>query len=62
MNPFNNTIYIQAQDTSGVWRTYSVTVNDPQVILMSMQSLKQSLPTFRIRAVDSVGRLVDILT
>lgn len=56
-----NTVFVQAQDTVGVWRTYSVTVNDPIVLLATMQSLKIRFPTYRIRAIDPDGRIVDIL-
>lgn len=55
-------VFIQAQDTSGIWRTYSVTVMDPIVILVSMQSLKVRFPKYRIRAIDGSGKIVDILT
>ena len=54
-------IFIQAQDTAGVWRSYSVTVNDPVVILVSMRSLKTRFPHYRIRAIDFHGKLVDML-
>lgn len=54
-------IYIQAQDLSGVWRTISVTINDPQVILLQMSSVKRQFPNFRIRAINSSGSLVDLL-
>jgi hypothetical protein len=56
-----DTVHIQAQDTSGVWRTYHTTLNDSQRILQEMNSLKDKLPEFRVRAVDSNGRVVDIL-
>ena len=52
---------IQAQDTSGVWRTYHTTQNQSQKILIEMQNLKRSQPNFRVRAVDKSGRLVDML-
>jgi hypothetical protein len=52
---------IQAQDTSGIWRTYHTTQNQPQKILIEMQSLKRNNPNFRVRAVDKNGRLVDML-
>ena len=54
-------IEIQAQDTSGMWRTYHVTMNDSQRILAEMQSIKSRYPSYRVRAVDQNGRIVDIL-
>lgn len=54
-------IQIQAQDTTGNWRTYSRTQNSSQLILREMNNLKNNFPDRRIRAVDSNGRLVDIL-
>lgn len=54
-------VHIQAQDTTGMWRTYHTTTNDSQRILQEMQSLKARLPDFRIRAVDNQGKLVDML-
>lgn len=56
-----NTVYIQAQDQQGTWRTYSVTMADPIVVLQSMQSLKTRFPEYRVRAIDGLGRLYDIL-
>ena len=52
---------IQAQDTSGVWRTYHTTDNQSQKILIEMQILKRNYPNYRVRAVDKNGRVVDIL-
>lgn len=54
-------IHIQAQDTSGNWRTYHITLNQPQRILQEMQALKSRYPDYRVRAVDENGRVVDIL-
>jgi hypothetical protein len=54
-------VHIQAQDTTGVWRTYHTTMNDSQRILQEMTSLKDKLPEYRVRAVDANGRVVDIL-
>jgi hypothetical protein len=55
--------YIQAQDKSGVWRTYHVTPASPnmQRVLSEMQSLKRSFPDYRVRTIDDNGRVVDIL-
>mgnify|MGYP003704903215 CR=1 FL=1 len=52
---------IQAQDKSGVWRTYHTTINNSQKILSEMESLKRNLPDYRVRAIDKNGRIVDIL-
>lgn len=54
-------IQIQTQDTTGNWRTYSRTQNNPQMILREMTQLKSNFPDQRVRAIDSSGRLVDIL-
>ena len=54
-------IYIQAQDTTGNWRTYSIVMNHSQRILSEMKSLQSRYPDYRIRAIDSDGRVVDIL-
>jgi hypothetical protein len=55
-------IEIQAQDKSGVWRTYHITMNDTQRILSEMKSLQSRYPEFRIRAVEQgTNRVVDIL-
>jgi hypothetical protein len=53
-------IHIQAQDSSGMWRTYQTTSNNPQMILIRMKELKDRYPTFRVRAVDKDGRVVDL--
>jgi hypothetical protein len=54
-------IEIQAQDTSGMWRTYHVTMNDSQRIVAEMRSIQSRYPNYRVRAVDQNGRVVDIL-
>lgn len=56
-----DSVDIQAQDKSGVWRTYHTTQNNSQRILSEMQSLQRNFPDYRIRAVDQNGRVVDIL-
>ena len=55
--------YIQAQDKSGVWRTYHVTqaTENMQRVLSEMQTLKSRYPDFRVRTIDKNGRVVDIL-
>ncbi len=54
-------ISVQLKDQSGNWRTYTLTQNNSLLIVQSMKSLKEQFPDCRIRAVDSEGRLVDIL-
>lgn len=54
-------ISIQVQDQSGNWRTYQQTQNIPLLIRQGMEELKRQFPDLRVRAVDSDGRLVDIL-
>ena len=56
-----DSIQIQAQDTSGMWRTIQYTLNQSQKILAAMKSLQSCYPTYRIRAVDQNGKIVDIL-
>jgi hypothetical protein len=60
IDPFAQ-VFVQAQDTVGVWRTYTITANDPILILTSMRSLKTRFPEYRVRTIDSNGRVVDIL-
>ena len=54
-------IEIQVQDSSGMWRTYQITMNIPQLIIARMEELKRQFPDRRIRAIDQHGRVVDIL-
>jgi len=54
-------IDIQLQDGSGMWRTYLNTTNNSQRILSEMRSLQSRFPNFRVRAINSDGRVVDIL-
>jgi hypothetical protein len=54
-------IEIQVQDTTGNWRTYSMTQNVSALITEAMRSLKWQFPEQRVRAVDGNGRLVDSL-
>jgi hypothetical protein len=54
-------IEIQVQDTTGNWRTYSVTQNISSLILQNMKELKQQFTNQRIRAVDNQGRLIDFM-
>jgi hypothetical protein len=54
-------IEVQLQDDSGNWRTFSVTQNIPPMIIAAEKQLASQFPGKRVRAVDSNGRLVDIL-
>lgn len=54
-------VLVQVQDTSGNWRTISQVPNIDQMILAEMQNIKSQFPNQRVRAVDAVGRLIDIL-
>jgi hypothetical protein len=54
-------IEIQVQDTTGNWRTYSVTQNISAPIVTAMRSLKDQFPEQRVRAIDRSGRLVDLI-
>jgi hypothetical protein len=54
-------VQIQAQDTTGNWRTYLIVKNQSQRILSEMRSLQSRYPNYRIRAIDNDGRVVDIL-
>jgi len=57
-----NDVEIQAQDTTGNWRTYHITnTTNSQVVLAEMKSLKSQFPNFRVRALDRTGRLIDLL-
>jgi len=56
-----DSIEIQVQDASGMWRTYQITMNIPQMIIARMEELKRQFPDRRIRAIDQHGRVVDIL-
>jgi len=54
-------IYIQLQDDTGNWRTYTVTSNNDLLIVSAMESLKHEFPERRIRAIDEKGMLVNII-
>ena len=54
-------IYIQLQDESGVWRTYHITNDNLQKIVIEMVSLQRQNPKKRVRAISKDGRLVDML-
>lgn len=57
----NEFVQIQAQDHSGMWRTYIWTPNNQQRITQEMHSLKKQFPDFKIRTVSKDGRLIDIM-
>lgn len=54
-------IYIQLQDDTGNWRTYTVTSDNDLLIISAMKSLKDQFPDKRIRAIDEKGMLVNII-
>jgi hypothetical protein len=54
-------IEVQAQDNNGNWRTHTHVSNDSLEIRSAMERLVWIYPDARIRAVDSSGRLVDML-
>jgi Txe/YoeB family toxin of Txe-Axe toxin-antitoxin module len=54
-------VYIQTQDSGGVWRTYQMVTNHPFMITSNMQNLSEQFPGQRVRAVDENNRIVDIL-
>jgi predicted secreted protein len=56
-----DSVEIQLQDSTGNWRTYMITQNNSQMILMRMKELKNNHPDKRVRAIDSTGRMVDML-
>lgn len=57
----NEFVQIQAQDRSGMWRTYVWTPNNQQRITQEMNSLKKQFPHFKIRTINKDGRLIDMM-
>jgi predicted secreted Zn-dependent protease len=55
------TALIQTQDRSGNWITTTTTINQPTYVLTAMRQTKEQMGAGRVRAVDSKGRLLDIL-
>ena len=53
---------IQVQDSSGIWRSVSMTNNNTQYIRRAMGSVQNQYPKYRVRAVDTRGKVLDILT
>jgi hypothetical protein len=56
----NDRVQIQIQD-SGMWRTVHITENQSQQVLINMRSIQARYPDKRVRAIDSDGRLIDLL-
>jgi hypothetical protein len=56
----NQNAYIQVQDTTGYWRTYTITTNNDALIMSAMKQLKWQFPDQRVRAVDQKGSLLNI--
>ncbi len=54
-------IEIQVQDTTGNWRTYSLTQNISAMVMEAMRQLKWQFPDRRVRAVDGNGRMIDVI-
>jgi hypothetical protein len=54
-------IEIQVQDTTGNWRTHSITQNVSALITEAMRSLKWQFPDQRVRAIDGNGRMIDVI-
>ena len=54
-------IEVQLQDLTGNWRTFAITMNDSQLINAQMKELKDRYPDMRVRAIDSSGRVVDLM-
>lgn len=52
---------IQIQRGVEQWRTVQSTENYPEVIYHNMVEIAEMYPSFRVRAVDSSGRVLDIL-
>ncbi len=54
-------ISIQFQTSTGNWTTVQQVTNDPHNITNGLRSVKSMYPESRVRAVDSAGRLVDMM-
>jgi hypothetical protein len=57
----NGFVEIQIQKGVDHWRTYTTTNDDPSYISMLMMEVSQMNPEYRVRAIDSSGRLLDML-
>ena len=54
-------VSIQFQSSTGNWTTVQQVMNDPHNIANGLRSVKSMYPESRVRAIDSAGRLVDML-
>lgn len=61
MSPELDNINIEVQDLSGNWRLHSVTRNNPLYILNEMQTAQAFHNGARVRAINSVGTIVNIM-
>lgn len=57
----NDLIQIQMQDDFGLWLTYTRVSNNQSHVAIEMKNMARMHPKRRIRAVDSAGRVIDIL-
>ena len=59
---FENTmVTIQVQDASGLWRNVGMSTNNAQQYSLRMKEISMSFPGQRIRVVDSLGHLLDLM-
>lgn len=56
-----DTVEIQLLDQTGNWRTYGITPNQSPLIVEAMRQLQWQFPEARVRAIDSNGRIVNIM-
>ena len=61
MSSATEQVQVQYQNKTGNWTTVMVVQNLSPNILNAMQSVARVNPGCRVRAVDSAGRVVDIL-
>jgi len=54
-------IQIQVEFGRGSWRTLRTVINNDQYIAHAMQAVSNINPNKRIRAVDSIGRLINFI-
>ena len=54
-------IEIQVQDSTGNWRTHTMTQNSSILIIDAMKALKWQFPELRGRSIDGNERLVDLI-
>lgn len=58
----DNEIRVEYQMSSGLWSWFGSVVNHQPNIIDAMQRVQRLYPNCRVRAVDTYGRTVDILT